>query len=823
MENNKKTFKIEGMTCASCAANIEKGLCKVEGVKKASVNFASKTAQVEFDEKPASQKDLFDAVVKKGYTPVDLSIKSIDFKVVGMGSEHCAGIVKNALEKLNGIKEVETNFANSSASVKYEQGKVKISDMKKAVDNAGYKAVVAEEGEDIYEKEKKEKEKEINILKWKFIVATIFSLPILYLAMAELISASLIPGFLSPELFPVRFALFQVIFSIPVVIAGYRFYTVGFRNLFTGSPNMDSLIGLGTGAAYIYGIYAVYRIISGSTEFVTSLYFETAGVIIALILLGKYLEALTSGKTSEAIRKLMGLAPKTAVVIKDGKEVVVSIDELEIGDLIVVKPGEKIPVDGTVVKGISSVDESMITGESMPVEKKSGDEVIGGTINKNGVLTFKAEKVGKDTALAQIIKLIQEAQGSKAPIARLADIISGYFVWIVIGIALLSFFAWYFLSGLGFLFALTILITILIIACPCALGLATPTSIMVGTGLGAQHHILIKSAEALEIAHKTNSVIMDKTGTITKGEPEVTQILSFSNRSEKAVLTIAASLEKNSQHPLAMAIVEKAKKQKIKLSSVSGFNDIPGRGIEGKIGGKKIFLGTIKLMNEKGISVDSSAIQKIMKLEEEGNTVIFISEGAIFVGAIAIADMIKETSKEAINNLKESGIDVYMITGDNVRTAKAIAKKVGIGEEHVFAQVLPEHKANHVKNLQKKGKTVAMVGDGINDAPALTQANIGIAIGAGTDVAIESADIVLIRSDLKDVAIALKLSGATMRNIKQNLFFSFGYNTLGIPVAAGILYPFFGILLSPIIAAGAMSLSSLSVLLNALRLKRIKL
>ncbi len=823
MKENKKTFKVQGMSCASCAANIEKSLYKVKGVKKATVNFASKTAQVVYDEKQVGEKDLFKCVEKKGYTPVDLNLKSIEFKVVGMSSEHCAGVVKNALEKLNGVRNVETNFPNSFAKINYEQGKIKISDMKNAIDNAGYKAVVAEEGEDLYEKEKRIKEKEINILKWKFIVASVFSLPILYLAMAELISKSLIPGFLSPELFPVRFALFQITLSIPVIIAGYRFYTVGFRNLIQRTPNMDSLIGLGTGAAYIYGIFAVYKILTGSTEFVTSLYFETAGVIIALILLGKYLEAITSGKTSEAIRKLMGLAPKTAIVIRNGKEVVVSIDELEIGDLIIVKPGEKIPVDGTVTDGISSVDESMITGESIPIEKKKGDEVIGGTINKNGSLTFKAEKVGKDTALAQIIKLIQEAQGSKAPIARLADIISGYFVWIVIAISVSSFLSWYFLSGLGFLFALTILISVLIIACPCALGLATPTSIMVGTGLGAEHHILIKSAEALEIAHKTNAVILDKTGTITKGEPEVTQILSFSRRDEKAILKLAASIEKNSQHPLAQAIVEKAKKQKISLSSVLGFKDIPGRGIEGKIEGKKIFLGTIKLMKDNKVSVDNSYLQKIEKLEEEGNTVILISEGAILVGAIAVADTIKETSKEAILKLKNSKIDVYMITGDNIRTAKAIAKKVGLDESHVFAQVLPENKAGHVKELQDKGKVVAMVGDGINDAPALTQANIGIAIGAGTDVAIESADIVLIKSDLLDVPVALKLSKVTMKNIKQNLFFSFGYNTLGIPIAAGILYPFFGVLLSPIIAAGAMSMSSISVLLNALRLKHVNL
>lgn len=819
----KIKIDIEGMTCVSCASNIEKALKKVKGVENASVNFSTKTAEVSFDGKSTNEKELFDVVTSQGYTPINTSVRNVEFKVIGMGSEHCAGVVKNALVKLKGVKEVETNYANNSAKIKYEYGAIRISDMKKAIDGAGYEAVIAEKGEDIYEKEKKARKKELDILKWKLITASVFSIPILFLAMADLFSKGLIPGFLSPDFYPVRFALAQILLSIPIVIAGYRFYTVGFRNLFKGSPNMDSLIGLGTGAAYLYGIFAVYKIILGYTEFVRGLYFETAGVIIALILLGKYLESITSGKTSEAIKKLMGLAPKTAIVIRNGKEVEISIEELEINDLIVVKPGQRVPVDGVVVKGFSSIDESMITGESIPVEKKKGDEVTGGTINKNGTLTFRAEKVGKDTALSQIIKLIQDAQGSKAPIARLADIISGYFVWIVLAIAVLSFSAWYFLSGLGFLFALTILITVLIIACPCALGLATPTSIMVGTGLGAQHNILIKSAEALEIAHKTNTVVLDKTGTITKGEPEVTKILSFSNRKEEAILKIAASIEKNSQHPLAQAIVEEAEKKKIKLSSVSNFKDIPGKGIEGKISGKKTFVGTIKLMNENGLTVDDSDVKKIMKLEEEGNTVILIAEGAILVGAIAVADTIKETSKKAISKLNNSGIEVYMITGDNERTAKAIGSRVGIDENHIFAHVLPEHKAEKVKGLQKDNKVVVMVGDGINDAPALTQADIGIAIGAGTDVAIESADIVLMRSDLMDVPIALKLSKATMRNIKQNLFFSFGYNSLGIPIAAGILYPFFGWLLSPIIAAGAMSMSSLSVLFNALRLKRVKL
>jgi Cu+-exporting ATPase len=821
MEN--KNFKIEGMTCASCAMIIEKNLSKVPGVKKATVNFGNKFAQVLFDNTVTEKDKLFESVKDSGYKAVDESLKEVKFKVIGMGSDHCAGIVKNAILKLEGVKEVKTSFANGSAEVKYNSDIIKISDIKKAVDNAGYEAILDKEGEDIYEKEKNAKKKEVNILRNKFITALAFSIPILYLAMADLISMSLIPSFLSPSTYPLRFALTQVILSIPVVIAGYKFYTIGFKNLFKGTPNMDSLIGLGTGAAYLYGLFAVYMISNGSISYVKGLYFETAGVIIALILLGKYLEAITSGKTGEAIKKLMGLAPKTALIIKDGKEIEVSIAELEIDDQIIVKPGQIIPVDGSIVKGFSSIDESMITGESIPVEKNVGDKVIGGTINKNGVFTFKAEKIGKDTALAQIIKLIQDAQGSKAPIARLADIISGYFVWIVIGVAITSFLAWYFLSSLGFIFALTSLITILIIACPCALGLATPTSIMVGTGIGAENHILIKSAEALEIAHKTNAIILDKTGTITKGKPSVTSIMKYSNINEQDILAIAASLEKGSQHPLAQAVVQYAEEKKVKLFEISNFNDNPGKGIEGIINGKNIFLGNMLLMKEKGIAIEESFIKKIQEQEIAGNTVILLSENNLLIGAVAVADTIKETSAKAILELQKMGIVVYMITGDNERTANAIAQKVGISPSNVFSEVLPENKALHVKKLQNEGKNVAMVGDGVNDAPALTQANVGIAIGAGTDVAIESADIVLVKSDLMDVTVAIKLSRATMLNIKQNLGFSFGYNILGIPIAAGLLYPFFGILLSPMIAAGAMSLSSISVISNALRLKRIKL
>ncbi|MFA5796434.1 MAG: heavy metal translocating P-type ATPase [Candidatus Woesearchaeota archaeon] len=820
-QTSKLALKINGMSCASCAITIEKALKRVEGVSNASVNFATESCEVEFDDTQTNQNAIAQTIRDKGYTPIDEAYKDAEFKVLGMGSDHCAGIVKDTLNAIKGVKAVETNFANSYAKFQYNPSLVRLSTLKKAIDAAGYEAIIVQEGEDIFEKENKAKAKELQTLKKKFLIAAIFSFPILYLAMAEFISKNLAPPFLSPEIHPIAYALTQLILSIPVVIAGYRLFSVGFRNMIKRTPNMDSLIALGTSAAYIYGLYAVYQIIIGNVEFIRNLYFETAGVIIALILLGKYLEAVTKGKTSEAIKKLMGLAAKTATVIRAGKEIEVPIEELEVGEIIIVRPGEKIPVDGEIIEGTTSIDESMITGESIPIDKDRGDKVIGATINKSGAIQFKATKVGKDTALAQIIKLIQDAQSSKAPIARLADIISGYFVWAVIAIALISFAIWYFL-GAGFLFALTILITVLIIACPCALGLATPTSIMVGTGLGAEHGILIKSAEALERAQKINAIILDKTGTITKGKPALTQVISFSDIDENKILQIASSIEKNSKHPLAEAIVKGGAEKNIEFEKITDFKEIPGHGLYAKVEGKEFYVGNRKLMENNTISFDKH-LDTIHELEEKGNTVMMLANKKEILGIICVADTIKETSKEAIALFKDAKIQVYMITGDNERTAKAIASQVGIEQENVFAQVLPEDKSKHVAALQEKGKIVAMVGDGINDAPALTKADIGIAIGAGTDVAIESADIVLMRSDLLDAVKSIKLSRGTMKNIKQNLFLSFAYNTAGIPIAAGLLYPFFGFLLSPIIAAGAMAASSISVLLNALRLKRIKL
>ncbi|SHJ71738.1 Cu+-exporting ATPase [Tepidibacter formicigenes DSM 15518] len=697
----------------------------------------------------------------------------------------------------------------------YNPDKVRISEIKNAIKKAGYTPLDIEK-ELVKDEDKERKEKEIKTLFKKFVISSIFTLPLLYIAMGHMLGLPL-PKIIEPMDNPLNFALVQIILTIPIIIAGYKFYTVGFKALFKGSPNMDSLIAVGTSAAIIYGIYAIYQIINGNMEYSKDLYFETAGVIIALILLGKYLEAVSKGKTSEAIKKLVGMQPKTATVIQENKEIVISIEEVEVGDILLVKPGEKIPVDGVVVEGHSSVDESMLTGESIPVEKKIGDNVVGASINKNGVIKFKATKVGKDTALSQIVRLVEEAQGSKAPIAKLADIISGYFVPIVMAIALISGVAWY-ISGQSVVFSLTMFISVLVIACPCALGLATPTAIMVGTGKGAEYGVLIKSGVALETAHKIETIVFDKTGTITEGKPKVTNIITLGNFTEEELLQLAASAEKGSEHPLGEAIVRGAEEKNISLLNLDKFYAIPGHGIEVEIENKKIYLGNEKLMKDKNIQMTLK--DESDKLANEGKTPMYMAINNKLEGIIAVADVVKESSKKAIDMLHEMGIEVAMITGDNKKTASAIAKQVGI--DVVLAEILPEDKANEVKKLQEKNKVVAMVGDGINDAPALAQADVGIAIGSGTDVAMESADIVLMKSDLVDVVTAIKLSRSTIRNIRQNLFWAFAYNTAGIPLAAGIFYALGGPKLNPMFAAGAMALSSVSVVTNALRLRKFK-
>lgn len=822
MESN---LVVTGMTCASCANSIEKALKKVHGVKEATVNFATEKLSIKFDESQVSLDDIKKTVNKIGYDlkEEEESTREIIIPISGMTCASCANSIEKSINKLSGIKETSVNFATEKAKVVYDSSKTRISEIKDAISKAGYKALeimASEQGD----QEKERRVKEMKILWRKFIVSAIFTIPLLYIAMGHLIGIKL-PEFIDPMINPFNFGIIQMILTIPVVIAGYRFYTVGFSRLFRREPNMDSLIAIGTSAAILYGIYAVIQISLGQTEYAKDLYFETAGVIITLILLGKYLETVTKGKTSEAIKKLMGLAPKTAIVIQDGKEIVIPIEEVEVDDVILVKPGDKIPVDGVVIEGLTSVDESMLTGESIPVEKTVGSKVFGASINKNGTIKFKATKVGKDTALSQIIKLVEDAQGSKAPIAKMADVISGYFVPVVILIAIASGLLWYlFGDAVGYghqtraIFSLTIFIAVLVIACPCALGLATPTAILVGTGKGAENGLLIKGGEALETAHKIQTIVFDKTGTITEGKPKVTDIIVTNGISKEDLLQLTASAEKGSEHPLGEAIVNQAEEEKLKFLKIEQFEAIPGHGIEVSILGKNLLAGNRKLMDNRNIKI---TLQKESdELASQGKTPMFVAINNKLAGIIAVADPMKESSKKAIELLHKMGIEVVMITGDNRRTAEAIAKQVGI--DTVLAEVLPQDKANEVKKLQQTGKKVAMVGDGINDAPALAQADIGIAIGSGTDVAIESADIVLMRSDLIDVPSAIQLSKRTIRNIKQNLFWAFAYNTAGIPIAAGLLYIFDGPKLNPMIAAGAMTFSSISVLLNALRLKRFK-
>lgn len=816
MKEVTKSLRVHGMTCTACASAVERNLAKMEGVEKAVVNFATEKLTITYDEDKITQDDIFQKVEKIGYKlEEEAPIREIIIPIGGMTCASCSAAVERALKKLEGVKSVSVNLATEKAVIQYDSSIVRISNLKQTIEKAGYKPLELEAGEKADE-EKDRREKETKNLWMKFVIAAIFTIPLFYISMGHMMGAPL-PRFLDPHHHPLNFGLTQLFLTVPVMLVGYKFYTVGFRTLLKGSPNMDSLIAIGTSAAFIYGIYAIVEISAGNHAMAMELYFETAGVIITLILLGKYLESVSKGKTSEAIKQLMGLQPKTAIVIQDGKEIILPIEEVEVGDIILVKPGEKIPVDGTVVEGYTSVDESMLTGESIPVEKNVGDRVIGGSINKNGSIQFQATKVGKDTALSQIIKLVEDAQGSKAPIAKMADIISGYFVPVVISIAVVASLLW-FISGKSSTFALTIFISVLVIACPCALGLATPTAIMVGTGKGAEYGVLIKSGEALETAHKIETVVFDKTGTITEGKPKVTDIITTKIISEDELLILAASAEKGSEHPLGEAIVKAADEKGFEMKKIEGFTAIPGHGIEVKIEDKDLLLGNKKLMMERNITINLQ--EESDTLANEGKTPMYIAMNGELAGIIAVADVVKESSKRAIEKLHEMGIQVAMITGDNRRTAEAIARQVGI--DLVLAEVLPEDKANEVKKLQEGGRRVAMVGDGINDAPALAQADVGMAIGSGTDVAMESADIVLMRSDLMDVVTAIQLSKKTIKNIKENLFWAFGYNSAGLPIAAGVLYAFGGPLLNPMFAAGAMALSSVSVVSNALRLRRFK-
>jgi Cu+-exporting ATPase len=815
---NKIIIGITGMHCASCVVTIENALKKLPGVSSAKVNFASEKANVEYDSTQITIKDLHKAIEQAGYktiqpkeTFITKGTAIINLKVIGMDNPHCLSTVDGALNSLKGIVKKEL-FVNQRAKIQFDSSFLSAEKIKATIKAAGYEPI--EEEEATVDVEKKAREKEIKSLKIKFFISIVLATPLMYFAMATGLHLPLSP-FIEQHM-----ALIQFILTTPIMFAGYQFFTKGITAVVkTKTANMDTLVALGVGAAYLYSLYVSIAMWLGSTVFtMKNLYYEIAGFLIAFILLGKLLESIAKGKTSEAIKKLMGLQAKTAIVLREGQEQEITVEEVVVGDVVIVKPGQKIPVDGIVLEGHSSVDESMITGESIPIEKSQGNQVIGSTINKTGSFKFKATKVGKDTALAQIIKLVEEAQGSKAPIQELADKISAYFVPMVVAIGIFAFIIWM-LVGQGFLFALTIFIAVLIIACPCALGLATPTAVMVGTGIGAENGILIKSAESLQKAHKINAVVFDKTGTLTKGEPELTDVIAY-DKSQDEVLSLAASIEKNSEHPLGEAIVKGAKKRNIDFQEeIENFESITGEGVSAELRNSKILLGNRRLMQDRNIDI-SIAQNDLERLENEGKTVMLIASNNNLVGILAVADTLKEFSREAVVRLKAMGKQVIMITGDNKRTAEAIAKQVGI--DRVLAEVLPKDKATEIKKLQEEGLKVAMVGDGINDAPALTQADIGLAIGTGTDVAIESGDIVLIKDDLRDVVMAMDLSRYAMKKIKQNLFWAFFYNIVGIPVAAGILYPFTGFLLNPMIAGAAMAFSSVSVISNSLLMKRYK-
>ena len=814
-KSEKAHIHITGMTCTTCAATIEKGLSETPGVEQAKVNFAAEKAYIEYDPSKVDLAKIKGTISRLGYGTA--TRKSI-FPVSGMTCASCVARVEQALSSVPGVISANVNLASEKATVEYIEG-TELADLRRAVEDAGYKlGLEAETLEDV----ETAIQREMQAVKKRFIFAAVLAGIIMALMWA--------PSFLGKG-----YLLWAL--ATPVQFwAGWRFYRGTWGALKHRTADMNTLIAVGTSAAYVYSMVAVLfpgLFAAGGLE--PHLYFDTSAMIIALILLGRFLEARARRQTSEAIKKLIGMQPKTALIIRDGKEIEIPVDDVGVGDLILVRPGERVPVDGIIRLGYSTIDESMITGESIPVEKKVGDEVIGATINKTGSFQFKATKVGKNTTLAQIIRLVEEAQGSKAPIQRLADVIASYFVPVVIGIAITTFVIWFFIGPAPALtFAFLNFIAVLIIACPCALGLATPTAIMVGTGKGAEHGVLIRSAGALERCHQISTVLLDKTGTLTRGEPRVTDIIALPSSSQEEVLRLAASAEHGSEHPLGEAIVRAALDKKLEVSPASDFKAIPGHGVEALVEGKRLLLGNLRLIADRGLSLNGLAAET-ERLWEKGKTVMFLGIDGEVVGIIALADTLKPDAKEALEELHRMGIKAVMLTGDNRRTAEAIAREVDI--DRVLAEVLPEHKAQEVKKLQEEGEVVAMVGDGINDAPALAQADVGIAIGTGTDVAMETGDIILISGDLGGIITAISLSKRTMRAIKQNLFWAFAYNTALIPVAAGVLYLVFGqsgvppglhfILgnygfLNPILAAAAMAASSITVVFNSLRLRRFK-
>ncbi|NIN68829.1 MAG: heavy metal translocating P-type ATPase [Anaerolineae bacterium] len=807
MDSSKIVLPVGGMTCASCVRAIERALSSVPGVAWASANLATEKATVVYDPSVTTLSELMSVVREAGY---QVSAERVTLPIAGMTCASCVSTVERALKSVQGVVSASANLATETATVEYIPGEVSVADLKRAVHEAGYEVLEAAEEEEVEDWERKARERDIRGLRNRFIFSGTIAL---------LVFVGTFQRFF-PFLADVPRQTMLVILAVlatPVQFwAGWRFYRGAWAEAKHLRANMDTLIAVGTTAAYAYSLVATF-IPTFFPEGLAEVYYDTSVIIIALILLGRWLEARAKGQTSDAIKKLMGLQAKTARIVRDGQEVDIPVEKVLVDDIVLVRPGEKVPVDGVIVDGRSSVDQSMITGESLPVSKKEGDEVIGATLNKAGAFRFRATRVGKDTALAQIIKLVQEAQGSKAPIQRLADQISGVFVPGVIGVALVTFGTWYFLGPKpAFTLALVNFVAVLIIACPCALGLATPTAIMVGTGKGAENGVLIKGGESLETAHKLQAIILDKTGTLTKGQPVVTDIVVNDRLTQGDLLHLAASAERRSEHPLGEAIVERARERGLPLAEPKEFQAIAGHGIQAVVEGKDVLVGNLKLMHDEGIALDGLRNEAV-RLSDDGKTPVYVTVDGEAAGVIAVADTLKENSKDAVAELHRLGLEVYMLTGDNYRTAEAIGRELGI--DQVLAEVLPEEKAAKVKELQKQGKVVAMVGDGINDAPALAQADVGIAIGTGTDVAMEASDITLMSGDLRGVVTAIALSKATMRTIKWNLFWAFAYNTAGIPVAAGVLYPFFGILLNPAIAAGAMAFSSVLVVTNSLRLR----
>ena len=837
--SNEK-FNVSGMTCSSCSANVEKTVTKLAGVKSVNVNLLSNSMTVDYDQAQIDKDAIVKAVKKAGYdaSPVVKAPKpkpaatvtgvGQKFNVSGMTCSSCSANVEKTVSKLPGVKSVNVNLLSNSMMADFDSTVIDNATIVKAIKDAGYDASPVVSGTRTaakVEETTNHVEEEIKSMKTRVIISFIFLIPLMYVSMGHMVGLPFLGWVIGPEN-AISFAFTQLLLTLPVVYVNRTYYKVGFKTLFHGTPNMDSLIAIGSGAALVYGAFAIYRIGYGLGygdlevvhQYAGDLYFEAAAMILALITLGKLLETNAKGKTSEAISKLMDLAPKVASVIRDGQEIEIPIEEVELEEVIIVRPGQSVPVDGIIIEGNSSIDQSALTGESIPVEKHVGDQVISATINKTGSFKFKAKKVGDNTTLAQIIQLVEDASSSKAPIAKMADKISAVFVPIALLIALTSTIVWL-LLGQSFEFAMSIGIAVLVIACPCALGLATPVAIMVGTGKGASNGILIKSAEALETLHTISTVVLDKTGTITEGKPVVTDIITTSTISEMDLLSIAAAIEGPSEHPLAEAIVQKAKEENLSFTDAENFDAIPGRGILARVHNKQYIAGNLALMREKNIDV--SAFQAMSDgFATQGKTPLYFADADKLIGIIAVADVVKPTSRQAIDEFKAMGVDVVMLTGDNAKTAEAIRKELHI--DRVIADVLPQDKEEEIRRIQDTGKKVAMIGDGINDAPALARADVGVAIGAGTDIAIESADIVLMKSDLLDAVTAIQLSHATIKNIKQNLFWAFFYNSLGIPLAAGVFYAALGWKLNPMFGAAAMSLSSVFVVTNALRLKLFK-